>query len=85
VYGQEASTSAPTINKSILTLPRNKVGAGLRRLSVIAHAFLHLLRERIQELGVKPGAAECEMEPIDVLRRVPRPIALESTFSQLRS
>lgn len=40
---------------------------------------------RMQELGVKPGAAECEMEPIDVLPRVPRPIAVESTFSQLRS
>jgi DNA recombination protein RmuC len=31
---------------------------------------------RMQELGVKPDAGEIEMEPIDVLPRVPRPIAL---------
>jgi DNA recombination protein RmuC len=40
---------------------------------------------RMQELGVKPDAGEIEMEPIDVLPRVPRPLASEATFSQLRS
>jgi DNA recombination protein RmuC len=41
---------------------------------------------RMQELGVKPDAGEIEMEPIDVLPRVPRPLAAsEATFSQLRS
>jgi DNA recombination protein RmuC len=41
---------------------------------------------RMQELGVKPDAAEIVMEPIDVLPRVPRPIApSEATFAQLRS
>jgi DNA recombination protein RmuC len=31
---------------------------------------------RMQELGVKPNAGEIELEPIDVLPRAPRPVAL---------
>ena len=43
---------------------------------------------RMQELGVKPDAAEPDLEPIDVLPRVPRSlvaVATEATYSQLRS
>ena len=41
---------------------------------------------RMQELGVKPDAPECEMEPVDLLPRMPRAVASgESAYPQLRS
>jgi hypothetical protein len=41
---------------------------------------------RMQELGVKADAAEPELEPVDVLPRMPRQLVMtEATFSQLRT
>ncbi|MGA2600894.1 MAG: DNA recombination protein RmuC [Bryobacteraceae bacterium] len=41
---------------------------------------------RMQELGVKPDAAEPDLEPVDVLPRMPRQLVMtEATYSQLRT